>query len=267
MTCLVAWLAKDSNGASSAYLMSDSRITWGTPPIFTWPYGPKVVASAKQPVIVGYCGDSLFGAGSLIQAMTLIDAGNLSGSLTDSVVQIGELLAKSFGNFPAEVFNSLAQFVFCFRTGPMEFRFYELGFSASKSPVAREVFANEDSGLVGAWGSGSDAYDIEHKKWQKSDVGGYSRAIPGAFLDAIRSGGDPKTGDGPQIAGLYRKGPGVHHGIYFDTRRYIAGLEISEEALDQIAAPIEWRNEDFERCDPRTGKRLTGAQIQPRPRM
>lgn len=267
MTCLAAWLAKDSNGPSSAYLMSDSRISWGDPPVLTWPNGPKVAASAKHPVVIGYCGDSVFGASSLIQAMTLIDAGNLVGPLHESVIQIGKLLAQSFRSYPAEALNRQAQFVLCFRLDPLDFSFYELGFSAYTEPIARQVLPDPNSGFVGAWGSGKAAFDNEHQRWQRSAVGGLSRAVPGAFLDMIHAGGDARTGDGPQIVGLYRKGTGIHHGLCFDGKRFVAGLEIDEEALERIAKPVEWRNENFERCDPRTGEKLAGAQRQPRPRL
>jgi hypothetical protein len=267
MTCLAAWLAKDSNGASSAYLMSDSRITWGLPPVHSWPFGPKIFASSKHPVVIGYCGDSIFGASSLIQAMTLIDAGNLAGPLSESVLQIGQVLAQSFRNYPAESLNRQAQFILCYRLAPLKFSFYELGFSAHTDPIAREVLPNPSSGLVGVWGSGKAAFEKEHRNWQDSDVGGLSLAIPGAFLDMIRAGGDPRTGDGPQIVGLYRKGPGIHHGIFFDGKRFVAGLEIDDEDLERIPIPVEWRNENFERCDPRSGKILSGAKRQPRPHL
>lgn len=267
MTCLVAWLAKDSNGPSSAYLASDSQITWGEDLIAKWSFGPKVIASATQPLLVGYCGDSLYGTSSLVHIVTLVDSGSLTGSLEDLVQVVGKLLRKSFREFPTEVFQTQAQFVFAFRVSIKEFRFYDLQLGREVEPVVQEVFADVKTGLVGIWGSGKNVYEEHHQRWQNSASGESSRAIYCAHGDAIKSGTDPRTGGAQQLAGLYRNGPGRMHGTLSNGLRHLAGLEVADEELPSVAAPIEWRNENFERCSPMSRVKLTDAQSQPRPKL
>jgi hypothetical protein len=51
-------------------------------------------------------------------------------------------------------------------------------------------------------------------------------------------------------------------GVIIDGRRYLAGAAVPDDAnVDRF----EWRNNLFERMDPRTLLRLDGAQQQPRP--
>ena len=58
MTMLASWIGVDTHGATSAYIVSDSRFCWGNN--MTYDYGKKVFASKKYPEIFGYAGDVLF---------------------------------------------------------------------------------------------------------------------------------------------------------------------------------------------------------------
>lgn len=64
MTLLASWAAIDTHGISSAYIVSDSRISWGNKKYFD--FGKKVFASKKYPEIFGYAGDVLFPVNSFI---------------------------------------------------------------------------------------------------------------------------------------------------------------------------------------------------------
>jgi hypothetical protein len=58
MTLLASWMGIDSRGAVSAYIASDSRITWGGTVAFD--YTRKVFAFRHSPDILGYAETSYF---------------------------------------------------------------------------------------------------------------------------------------------------------------------------------------------------------------
>jgi hypothetical protein len=71
------------------------------------------------------------------------------------------------------------------------------------------------------------------------------------------------SGGGPQLVGLYRKGPGRTFGTVFGGKRYFAGAPVARDAASSDT--VEWRNELFERVDGVTARRLDGAQPHARP--
>jgi hypothetical protein len=71
MTTLFSWLSVDNRGPSSIYIVSDSRITWGSSGK-RWDSGRKVFAT-KSADIFGYCGEVLFPSLVLSQLGDLID--------------------------------------------------------------------------------------------------------------------------------------------------------------------------------------------------
>ena len=75
MTTLFSWLSVDNRGPSAIYIVSDSRITWGSPDKW-WDSGRKVFAM-KSADVLGYCGEVLFPSLVLGQLSDLIDRGLL----------------------------------------------------------------------------------------------------------------------------------------------------------------------------------------------
>lgn len=75
MTMMASWVACDTHGISSAYIVSDSRITWDK--MIYYDYGKKVFASSLYPELFGYAGDVLFPSIVLSQILELIDSGVL----------------------------------------------------------------------------------------------------------------------------------------------------------------------------------------------
>ena len=59
MTLVVSWIGKDSHGYTSAYIASDSRVSWSGTDKYDDPY-KKPYFSKRFPDIVGYCEDVLF---------------------------------------------------------------------------------------------------------------------------------------------------------------------------------------------------------------
>ncbi len=70
------------------------------------------------------------------------------------------------------------------------------------------------------------------------------------------------TGGAPQLVGMFRSGRPESIGVVYRDILYLRGRAI--EAAEDVAS--EWRNQLFERCDPRTKTLLHGAQRHARPK-
>lgn len=75
MTLLVSWVGVDPRGPASAYIATDSRISWSEENVFD--YGRKVFALDNHPDIFGYVGDVLFPSIVLTQIAEMADTGLL----------------------------------------------------------------------------------------------------------------------------------------------------------------------------------------------
>ena len=78
---------------------------------------------------------------------------------------------------------------------------------------------------------------------------------PGAFSvrSTMRFRAEKIRVPGARLVGLYPHGAGRMFGLLIDGKRYLAGTEVPDDAnLDQF----QWRNNLFERMDPRTLRRL-----------
>jgi len=244
-------------------------VTWTSQPpqkplIYgSWCNAAKVVASSKHPIIAGYCGDSIFGTTTLVQLLALMDSGSEPTDYESTIEAAHDIIRSSHSVYP---YKSQAEFIVGVRYAPSEFAFSRIACLSPGESCVESLKVDRQTGLVGSWGSGHKAYKPKHEMWQRSDAAGFSRAIAGAFFDAIESGIDDKTGGPPQIVGLRRSGAGVVHGLVMNEKRFVSGMEISASAIQSISVPLEWRNRDFERCDPSSMEPLAKAQRQPRPR-
>lgn len=231
--------------------------------VSSWDHAAKTVASSKHPFLAGYCGNSIFGTTTLLQLISLIDAGDEPQSIVEMIEVARQIIHSSYSAYPKP---ASAEFVFATRQPPGDFLFFHITCRPKSGVSFKPVVADRWTGLVGSYGSGKDAYQKKYEQWQQSDDAGLSRAIASAFFDAVDSGEDRKTGGPPQIVALTKKGAGIVHGIAHNGGRFISGMRVTVEALDHISVPVEWRNSNFERCDPVTALRLPGAQRQPRPK-
>ena len=105
MTSLIAWVGIDSRGQSSAYLASDSRLTWGNSA--SWDTGGKLFASSRFPEIFGYCGDVTFPSQILPHTIELIDCNLLvkkEDTIDRKITKIFRNIQNDFQNYP-EMFN------------------------------------------------------------------------------------------------------------------------------------------------------------------
>jgi hypothetical protein len=64
LTSLVVWVTVDQRGPASAYIATDSRISWPTGPTEAtqWDGARKMYSTTKLAHIMGYVGDVLFPA-------------------------------------------------------------------------------------------------------------------------------------------------------------------------------------------------------------
>lgn len=77
MTLVVAWIGVDSRKVTSAYIATDSRITWPTAPVTHYDNAKKTFSFKNTADIVGFCGDYLYPTMILSQINELADEGLL----------------------------------------------------------------------------------------------------------------------------------------------------------------------------------------------
>lgn len=260
MTSIVSWVGVDQRQPSSLYIASDSRITWdgGDP----WDHGRKCFASAVRPHIFGYWSDVLFPALSLPAIMQRIDEGFFGDDRPEIGRSVYESLRALWASYPQHQRRSFGVLHgFRVREG-MESDF-TLTVTTYDAPTDRWAFGEagipDSSSLLQVQGSGGASVRHASAHWERSNSAGTSRAAFSAFTEALRAGTDPLSGGGPQLVGLYRKGPGRTFGTVFDRRRFFAGAPVARDSAWNDN--VEWRNELFERVSGETAKRVDGAQV------
>jgi hypothetical protein len=250
---------------SACYLVSDSRISWPNEAI--WNSGQKLFASRRFPDVFGYCGDVQFPTLALNQVVDLLDWGVLvsaGASSTERHQKIAEALSNAYQSYPAHIAepSSVVHFARDAEGKHSQFRLWRLDWSKSSPIKSTELELPSTSVLGLTLGTGWKVLVHRNEEWKKSQ-GRTARGVFSSFCDAIESGEDPRSGGAPQLVGLYTSGVGKMFGVIVGGVRYVAGNVVMDDtALDEI----EWRNNLFERMNPRTLKRLEGAQQQPRPR-
>jgi hypothetical protein len=265
MTSLAAWVGVDGRGTTSLYFVSDSRISWG-PAGPEWSLGRKLFASKTTSDIFGYCGDVLFPSLVLGQLESLLNSSVLftgNENPSDRHEVIVRMIQNSLQTYPA---GRRANFSIIH--GAREhvglksvFHMWKLDWSNHLGWQQTKVDLPKESRVALSLGSGAGAFVEWEKRWQRP-LGRVSRAVFGAFCDALKSGADAQTGGAPQVVRLYRDGPGSAIGIIFEGERFLHGVPVvSGQALNSV----EWRNIHFERCDGESMTILNDAQPQPRP--
>lgn len=267
LTSLVAWIGADSRGPASLNIACDSRISWiaGQSVSHHWDHGKKAFASMTAPLIAGYVGDVLFPALVLPGAIDRIDRQvfRTDGAAVEGVISV---IRRAWRDYPKAERRPVAIYI-GHRVGegrPSRFRLTQLSNKDGgvDSWQTHDLPIPTTSNYLVVDGSGQAAIVQALKAWQETSAGGTSRSIFSGFVDAVVAGVDPKSGGSPQLASLYRIGPGRLLGIIHQNQRYFAGMHlIGDEAVEDV----EWRNELFERTDGRKKSRLAGAQPQPRP--
>jgi hypothetical protein len=271
MTSLMAWIGSDSRGPASAYLCSDSRISWlrGGGNEY-WDYGRKIFGCRTRPHVLGYCGDVLFPTQTLSQIVDMIDRDLLFDAEACAepdrcASEVTSVLAEAFQNYPTSARQPF-EVLYLIREGqfvPSRFHMRHIAFGAGGLLGVSRVPVPAGSGIVSILGSGREVVQLTSAHWNRTEIAGTSRAVFTAFCDALRSGQDALTGGPPQLAGLWRRNEPRAFGVIWNGRRFFCGADVEAAANNQ---DLRWYNELFEICDPLTLARRSEAQPQPRPK-
>jgi hypothetical protein len=276
MTTLVSWISIDSRAPAALYIASDSRLTWATDGRRVdgrWDLGRKVFAARTAPEAFGFSGDVAFASPLLGQITDLIDMGALTSrndTPEDKATAIERLVHAGLAEYPAGQRRDFTIF-YSTRSGsragkgsarPFAFHFFTLRWSSANGWSRSKLDLPAASGVVATDGSGRAGFDAAVARWAASDTGGTSRAVFGAFCDALASNVDPRTGGAPQLVRVYPSGPASPVGVIWRERRYLLGQPVDATP----PGSVEWRNETFEICDPVSMGRRARAKQQPKPR-
>lgn len=262
MTSLAAAVGVDSRGPSSLYIITDSRITWGSPSE-RWDWGRKTFRSPSSPDVFGYCGDAYFVPLALAQvfelaALGVINLGNLSA--VERHLVIFDLLKRSISASATSHIDDVSVFHGT-RDGelmPSRFLLWRMHFDkTTRAWRDEELVLNEtESYFAHIDGSGASHVKKFADRWVGSSAAGTSRAAMHSFTQSLRSGEDQFSGGAPQLVGLWRKGHARQFGFSWNGKPYMAGMEVPPTA---DFTQVDWFNHLFERCDGRTGSKLAEA--------
>lgn len=266
MTLLVSWLGVDSRGPASAYIASDSRISWGN--LGAFDYGKKVFAFNYYPDILGYCGDVLFPSIILSQIVEMGDSGILFGPECTSKQRfeiIKERIIQAFFKYPHHL-NGVVddlQIIYISRDlNNKDFFCHTIEWKRDAGLNFRNVTLPKESNVLFCLGSGAREFKENYKRYQEGPNKATSRNVFHCFCDTLFNIQDRYCGGAPQLVGVYRKpgSGGIKYGIIREKKRYFYGAEVYKlSSYDNI----EWRNDLFERYDGLSMHRKDGAMEQP----
>jgi len=268
MTLLVAWVGIDTKGPGSAYLTSDSRISWGNGEYFD--YARKVFAFNNYPDILGYCGDVLFPSIVLSQITEMADNGllfNENSTCKEKFEAIKETLKRAFSKYPngeKNITKDTLQIIHISREpyDNKKFLCNLISWNRENGWDEKEISFPEKSGLLLAIGSGKNEFNDNYSRYKVGDNQDTSRNVFHCFCDTLFNIKDPQCGGAPQLVGLYRRpnSAALKFGIIKDEKRYLFGAEVDNPVNPDN---IRWINELFELCDGNTMLILNDAQRQP----
>lgn len=271
MTLLVSWMGVDTHGVSSAYIATDSRLSWGKK--YTFDHAVKTFYLRNFPAVVGYYGDSLSALMIISQATNIIDSmsANSSGMTFDLVVDVFErIIRNGYVNYPAgsvEYSGSVGIVVAGRETIESEsFKTATIEIGAPGTPAVKKIIELPlKSGVIHCGGSGNNKFNSKFENYNKLGNANTSRNVFHAFVDSIVNDGDPGVGGPPQVVGVIRKPGtmGMTLGLVFNNLRYICGQLIERDLLATGDIAPLWFNENFEISHPLTKRRKDGAQVQP----
>lgn len=271
MTIIVGWIAFDNHSEkapfSSAYIISDSRYTWGNSKKEFYDHGRKLFAFKNSPDLLAYCGDVIFPISTISQIVELADNGLLFAQGSNSYernLRIYQQISNQFRYYPDKAFSN-TKIYHISRDIDNTFKFYEMSYiSNEKKWLNRSInIESQESHILFCAGSGkNDFYSIYAKySSSKSLSARTSRSIFQCFLELLHQDLNSSYGGSPQLVGLYRsKGNGINFGIIQNKKRYYLGSPI--QGLNDYRF-IEWRNENFEICDGKTMRKKESAAHQP----
>ena len=226
---------------------------------------------AKEPIVVGYCGDVLFPSQVLGQVVEAADCGVLFSETSsndtrlDAVESMIKCCLQEYILGASRLAGDSVEFLLASRASESDFLCRTLRWTSKTNAweMKTEVF-KPHSYTLAVLGSGAAIFRRRFEEYQSGNDRKTSRAAYQCLCHALADEMDNFCGGAPQLVGLYNRGPARRFGIVHQGRRFLHGVEIPENA-DINFDGVEWRNDLFERCDPRTKRILEGAQRQPNP--
>jgi len=264
MTLVVAWIGVDSRKVTSAYIATDSRITWPTKPITQYDNAIKTFSFKKTADIVGFSGEVLFPTMILSQIKELADEGLLFSPEDSPCVRsdiIQRYVIEHYRRYPEKWFAPINIIHIGREYDKPNFYCRVISHDKNGDWTKQEVKLPEESGVVYIDGSGKSAFQSYYEEFQKTHNHNTSRNVFHSFCYTLANPKDDSYGGSPQLVGIYAKQASTSKtfGIIHDNKLYYMGAQLSAV---QGESNIEWRNDYFEICDGITKKKMPKAARQ-----
>lgn len=269
MSTVVFWAAFDQNKFSSAYVASESRFTMqkSRGSYIYWDHGKKIFV-VDDKYIFAYCGDVLYPITVLSKLKEFIENKIImfdSKTFEEKVKEVEEFILPSYLNY--QVSSSFT--ILFIDVIDQNINFADLKFENKKSVITfHEVnepkeYVLEMETLKGpkvfSFGSGSEGFNnIELEFNKKGNI--YSRDKFKSLYELVIRKLDHFSSGPLQLARVYRNGEAKPIGFIDSNKKFLYGDEVKSTVFNE---KFEWRNKNFEICDPNTLKLKDGAQAQP----
>jgi len=267
MTLLVSWLGVDSRGPASAYITSDSRVSWRKGVFYD--FARKTFSMENHPDIFGYSGDVLFPLMSLSQIIDIANKGLLFKDKMTAREKSQIIITKlilAFKEYPSEdpgVTTGVINILHISRDD-LNNSFYAaiIKWNLKKGWTLEVLDLPEKSDILIVCGSGKTEFESNYELYQIGDNKSTSRNVFHCFTDTLFNIKSQTCGGAPQLVGLYRKpnSGGIDFGIIRNSKRYLYGTQVDN--LSNFNS-IEWRNDLFELCDGCSKTKFKDAMSQP----
>ena len=221
----------------------------------------------NHPDIFGYCGDVLFVTTVISQIIDQADSQILFSEGMSAQTKfdlIFSIIRTALTPYPPDQTTGSFVIIYATRDIDKNFHCYRISWNSTEGITSSKIKLPSFSGVVTVEGSGKDNfnnrffYEHDHEKKNNNKT---SRTVYHCFTETIDNNADYRVGGAPQVVGLYRIRNARFFGIVVNSKRFFMGQEISSgENLNFV----EWRNDLFERYDPKELKILESAQRQPR---
>ncbi len=269
MSLVVAWIGIDTHGPSSAYIASESRVSWGNN--LKYDCCRKTFYSKRYPEIIGYSGDVLFPSLLINSLMESVDK-NLIFSEADPAIKRYEKFKKKlfneFHKYPkhSSIISSSFEIIYINREivskGYPCFYAYRIKWNMGNRFYSRKIKIPKVSGILYVMGSGTQEFENNYKNYQKGRNKNTTRNVYHCFSSTLKNIKENTCGGPPQLVSIIRKPttPGFGFGLIYKRKRYYNSLEVSRSGGVE---DIQWRNDNFEICNGINKNRKLNAKFQP----
>lgn len=264
MTLLVAWggiqtRGRGNNVICSLYIAADSRYSWDKG-MWNYDMGKKVFACYNSPDAFALCGTVMFPAFALSSLVTLIDRGvffTVEDDKKSKINKVTSYLESTLSDFYAKDIGKFE--ILYMNRYDSEFSLYRYTYNGKLLFEEIDLLNEKEHFFVA--GSGSDLFRKNYIEHLNDDNAKTSRYVFHCFIHTINSKLVIDVGGKPQIIAMYGEGNSIDIGYVENGEYYLYGHKCLQKR--NLIAIEEWRNENFERCNPLTGKLLKDAQRQP----